>query len=161
MPSLLALANLPPIPPCPPSPPASRDTMLCTDGTSFEAAFKDPQGAVLKSLQGALSQVPRGALTGNQTEPGDIPAEQFMGYTLRVAGWRYTEWHPFNRTTATADWGTLVGQELYEHDAPAKPTCQWDFENVNLANSTDPVLMKTKEDLAASLRRAANVVSAS
>ena len=46
----------------------------------------------------------------------DLPKNnnKFMGYSLRVPGYRYTEWRKWNGTTLTADWSKdgLVGVEL-------------------------------------------------
>ena len=47
-------------------------------------------------------QVPRGSLV--QGEPGNVPGEEYMGYTVRVAEWRYTEWLAFDNTTGVAHW---------------------------------------------------------
>jgi hypothetical protein len=76
-----------------------------------------------------------------------------MGYTLRVAGFRYTEWLSFDHLQGVADWTKPLGVELYVHDTVAKPTCKWDYENEN--RQADPALAKTKAELAKALRKAA------
>jgi iduronate 2-sulfatase len=39
----------------------------------------------------------------------------FMGYSLRTAEWRYTEWVVWNGTTLQPEWGQRIGHELYSH----------------------------------------------
>lgn len=47
--------------------------------------------------------------------------EQFtyMGYSVRVEGWRYTEWRHWNQTSLSGVWGAegLYAAELYDHRA--------------------------------------------
>ena len=56
----------------------------------------------------------------------------WMGYSLRVQGWRYTEWAKWNGTALRPIWSTLAGRELYEHSA-AIGDCFDCNENQNLA----------------------------
>ena len=41
----------------------------------------------------------------------------FMGYSVRTAEWRYTEWTVWNGTSLRPEWGAagLIGRELYSH----------------------------------------------
>ena len=39
-----------------------------------------------------------------------------MGVSLRTAGWRYTEWLPWNASLQVAWGGPAAGVELYDHD---------------------------------------------
>ena len=59
-----------------------------------------------------------------------------MGYTVRVADARYTEWRAW-RAGCVADWSPagLVAAELYDHygDDGVGAAAYDDFENVNLA----------------------------
>ena len=94
----------------------------------------------------ALSQVPRGLLVNG--EPGDRPGEAYMGYTVRVASWRYTEWVKFDNVTGIADWQAVVGKELY---AQALGTaCTFDTDHTNVV--ADPLNARTVTELAAMLR---------
>ena len=54
----------------------------------------------------------------NSVERNNTP---FMGYTVRIKGFRYTEWVAFNASTnqekeSKPDWNRTVGSELYVHD---------------------------------------------
>ena len=42
-----------------------------------------------------------------------------MGYTIRTATWRYTEWIPFNPTTFEGNWTHTVTRELYDTENDA------------------------------------------
>ena len=72
----------------------SRATPLCTDGVSLVPVLRQPNAT---AHVGSYSQIPRGRL--DRGMPGGAATgkmeEQFMGYTVRTTGWRYTEWHPF------------------------------------------------------------------
>lgn len=65
----------------------------------------------------------------------DAPDIDFMGLSIRVPGWRYTEWHPWNGTLLKPVWSSQVGRELYSHNNDTGfGTSSFDnFENHNLA----------------------------
>eukprot|EP00035_Acanthoeca_spectabilis_P008659 m.156965 g.156965 ORF g.156965 m.156965 type:complete len:535 (+) comp14448_c0_seq4:83-1687(+) len=80
----------------------------------------------------------------------DAHKHSVMGYSMRTAQWRYTEWRQFNcstmnpmsncptNTDALPQWGDseLWGVELYDHTGD--PSSSWgDYENVNLAYDQD------------------------
>ncbi len=90
-------------------------------GQSLVPMLKDPS---VVGRGWALSQVTRRRGRG----------EQFFGYTLRTARWRYTEWDEGRE-----------GRELYDHEADPK-------ELKNLAG--DPALAGTVAELSAQLRAA-------
>lgn len=74
---------------------------------------------------------------------------QFMGYSLRVPEWRYTEWRRWNASTLTPDWSTagLVGTELYRH-SPVGMNYSFDaFENVNEAAGLPGVVSQLSAQL--------------
>lgn len=95
----------------------------------------------------ALSQYPRCPSSAN---PADFYKDNkcefverslipYMGYSLRVDGWRYTEWATWDGANLRPIWDKLVGVELYSHDVDEGSTCNskengcFDgFENVNL-----------------------------
>ena len=76
--------------------------------------------------------MPRGALVNG--EPGDVAGEEWMGYSVRVARWRYTEWVPFDNVTGRADWrpAACVGRELYA-EALGDTSCRFDTDTDNVA----------------------------
>ncbi len=77
------------------------------EGASFKLLLDDPQRAW---KQAAFSQYPR-------------PGQKAMGYTMKTARYRYTEW--LNQTT-----GALIAAELYDHKADPQ-------ENVNAAERAE------------------------
>ena len=55
---------------------------------------------------------------------------QFMGYSLRTAEWRYTEWVRWDGVKLRPIWDALVGRELYSHVGDDGSDFDG-FENVN------------------------------
>ncbi|XP_065194417.1 ulvan-active sulfatase-like [Sycon ciliatum] len=78
----------------------------------------------------AFSQYPRGLPKGTKR---DHPHDHSMGYSVRTADWRYTEWVYFHNTTMTHDWDRNFGVELYDHRGD-DGTSFAAWENQNLAN---------------------------
>jgi|TARA_B110000902_G_C14167149_1_gene535406 hypothetical protein len=119
------------VPPrCPDTLNASRAVMECVDGISAKPLFSNPSptaSAAWKTC--AISQVPRGKLVNG--EPGNVAGEEFMGYTVRVGTWRYTEWVGFDDTTGIADWSNIVGKELYP-ETLGVTTCAFDTDFANV-----------------------------
>eukprot|EP01006_Ploeotia_vitrea_P004687 TRINITY_DN115191_c0_g1_i1.p1 TRINITY_DN115191_c0_g1~~TRINITY_DN115191_c0_g1_i1.p1 ORF type:complete len:546 (+),score=36.72 TRINITY_DN115191_c0_g1_i1:136-1638(+) len=77
-----------------------------------------------------------------------VPRENitFMGYTVRTAEWRYTEWARWNGEKLLVDWRKVVGQELYSH----KGDDGTDFnawENVNVATDHPEVVKHLSKKL--------------
>eukprot|EP00937_MAST-01D_sp_MAST-1D-sp2_P002297 g2297.t1 len=136
-PALAELAGLPAAP---------RDTHPL-EGKSFAPALDDPQGWAGKGW--ALSQYARCPSTADpysspcpMTAPtnGDITV---MGYSLRVPGWRYTEWASFDGAAdggkGRVDWAApLHGVELYDHRSGTGDVNDFDaHENANVVNRTE------------------------
>eukprot|EP00054_Salpingoeca_dolichothecata_P029941 m.238988 g.238988 ORF g.238988 m.238988 type:complete len:512 (-) comp26571_c0_seq8:1867-3402(-) len=96
----------------------NRKTLLCTEGTSFAPVLQNPE---MQWKKAAFWQYNR-------------QNETVMGYTVRVDGYRYTEWVKFNRTTATPHWDQVLGVELYQHVPNVEKACEWDMEHNNVAN---------------------------
>jgi len=165
MPTLLALANV-----------SSADaqciqgndlTPLIANPNANAAAVADPFGGLLDATgtapsslpaaqqSWALSQYPRCQLTG--ANPWNNPCSQlgagqfsYMGYTLRTARWRYTEWRVW--LGLAADWSDagLNSTELYDHQGD--DGSDYDaFENLNVAWANPDVVSR----LALALRLAA------
>ena len=113
------------------------------------------------SPQAAFSQYPRCTqynLTthAEQWECLDIPRQNFttMGYSVRVADARYTEWRVWRGSSLTADWSAvgLVNSELYDHsgDDGTGARAFDEFEFVNRV--AEPGRLGQLEQLAAVLR---------
>lgn len=109
------------------------------EGTSFlkhltVPAVEDKQPSTsMMEVNAAFSQYPRPGHCAD-TQPKDIKA---MGYSVRTANWRYTEWKPWNGTDLTPLWhSTKYASELYSH--VGDDGTDFDaFENTNVINSTE------------------------
>ena len=67
-----------------------------------------------------------------------------MGYSIRVEGWRYTEWVEWNGAELRPEWARQVGRELYDHHGDDE--LDFDaFENVNVANENPDVVAELSE----------------
>jgi len=42
-------------------------------------------------------------------------AADFMGFSIRSATWRYTEWYRYNKVGGGPNWAALFATELYDH----------------------------------------------
>ena len=47
--------------------------------------------------------------------PQGPSAADFMGFSVRAVGWRYTEWLRYNKTAGVVAWDQLYAAELYDH----------------------------------------------
>jgi hypothetical protein len=59
---------------------------------------------------------------------------KYMGYSVRVTKWRYTEWRVWNGTSLSADWTapcSLTMTELYDHSSDSAIT---DYDNTEIVN---------------------------
>ena len=77
-----------------------------------------------------------------------------MGYAMRTDRWRYVEWRVWQGDVQAADWSEagLVTTNLFDHvDDTGAWTDPDRFENVNLAQSADPALLR---NLSVMLRQA-------
>eukprot|EP01049_Picozoa_sp_SAG25_P001424 SAG25_NODE_62_length_17948_cov_8.453975_17_plen_406_part_00 len=132
-PTAVALAGLPPVP-----------TTEGIEGVSLLPVLMAPDLPAPHNKTAAFSQFSRCTQFSMWTRPQDweclyIPRENFthMGYSLRVANWRYTEWRLWIGTKLTANWSEagLRAVEMYDHsgDTGLGPATFDDFENINLA----------------------------
>ncbi|XP_065192922.1 iduronate 2-sulfatase-like isoform X2 [Sycon ciliatum] len=71
----------------------------------------------------------------------------YMGYSIRTADYRYTEWVPWIGGELRGNWSTVVGRELYDHRQDDETDFS-DYENVNLA-AREPAVV---QQLSAALR---------
>ena len=140
-PSLAELAGLKVPPLCPEN---NTDILACVEGTSVAPLLKDPKQEWKKA---AFSQYPRPE-SGLTSIPNKPPfeirnhEEDVMGYAMRVDLWRFVEWYSFNRTSATPDFNTIWGTELYNHTLTTEV---FNDDNVNLA--ADPKMSVMVQDL--------------
>jgi len=72
----------------------------------------------------------------NYCELVDRSQIPWMGYSIRTADWRYTEWAAWDGKLLKPDFSKpLAGRELYGHTGDHGTQCDYDaYENVNLAN---------------------------
>ena len=74
-----------------------------------------------------------------------------MGYSVRVADWRYTEWVAWNGAALLPVWSDVRYRELYDFRGVAAYPTDFDAaESVNVANSTE--LADVVSTLAAMIR---------
>lgn len=107
MPTLADLAGIP-IP---------EDQGFPLEGVSLVPALT---GSEVKNA--AFSQYPRSPQSmdrpwkSNGIDHKDLKDFKFMGYTVRVDEWRYTEWLPWDQSKGDGDWNAEVfAKELYDH----------------------------------------------
>lgn len=92
-PTLADLAGLPVPPLCPVN---SSTIDACTEGVSLAELVRNPT-ATWKNA--SFSQWPKGKI---------------MGYTMRTARFRYTEWVDYDHATYSPAWANITGRELYD-----------------------------------------------
>lgn len=129
-PTLVELAGVP-------MPPASEGL----EGTSLVPVLQDPGAEGAKTM--AFSQYPRCPEYSMYSDPTNYECLRIraanishMGFSVRVADARYTEWRLW-KSNCVGDWSAagLVAQEFYDHtgDPGYGPHTFDDFEYVNLA----------------------------
>ena len=125
---------------CPDAPADSRRVGSCTEGHSFAPVLREPTMAWKPAVFWQGGCVGRTGW-GTQGRP--------VGYTIRVAGWRYTQWVKFDSNSTTPLWDEVVDHELYPHSTEPE-RCEFGFEHVNVVS--DPAHAQTVKELAAGLR---------
>jgi len=100
-------------------------------------------GSAQQLKDAAFSQYPRRvkdeqkAWSGNSVIHSNRSTFTHMGYSVRSARWRYTEWLAWNGSTLRPVWDDVVARELYDHGSePLYPVDFDSFENINEVNST-------------------------
>lgn len=97
---------------------------FCTEGTSFKAALETP--ATWPGKPAAFSQYPRPSDTpGDDSDLPDCDTITRMGYTMKTATFRFTEWVSFacsqpkdgGPIESSADWSQVHAVELYNSSA--------------------------------------------
>jgi len=143
MPTLAELAGIPT--------PSTKlgDRLDPVEGVSLVPALGGSE--VVKTA--AFSQYPRKPKDldvpwqNNGIDHSDPSKFEYMGYSVRVDEWRYTEWYPWNGETLEANWTSIYASELYDWRGSDNTNMDYDlFENTNLANSRgyEVVLLELK-----------------
>lgn len=134
------------------------------DGASLGPLLRDPTLPSTNHTGWALSQYPRCPMDlsnpadfyeNNKCEFVERSEIPFMGYSLRVDAWRYTEWATWDGARLRPDWTKLAGTELYAHEAgdtaapcdEAVNACFDRFENVNVAKEQPEVVAQLSAQL--------------
>ncbi|KAG8332959.1 hypothetical protein J6590_012728 [Homalodisca vitripennis] len=126
-PTLVDVAGLPRLPRCPRP---SHSVTTCTEGASllpviYTSLVKNE--TVTDIGKPAVSQYPRPGIYPTSHPNSDKPRlreVRYMGYSLRTAHYRYTEWPAWKGTPL---WTQMAGTELYDHSIDPD-------ENINLAD---------------------------
>ncbi|ELU10818.1 hypothetical protein CAPTEDRAFT_174794 [Capitella teleta] len=129
-PTLADLAGLPSVPQCPPGTRESQQTDLCTEGSSLVPLLRDQESSRWKDR--VFYQYPH-----------YVDYSWCMGFTVRTAKYRFTEWVSYDYKETGADWNKICGTELFDHEVDPN-------ETKNLAN--DASLTKTIQELRSQLK---------
>eukprot|EP01052_Picozoa_sp_SAG31_P033954 SAG31_NODE_3902_length_3768_cov_5.032979_3_plen_215_part_00 len=133
-PTTVAAAGLPAPPLCA----VGSQEMYCVEGVSLLPLWQNPKRPWKRA---AFSQFPRPNRGFPEPESGLPPfcegcgEEAVMGYSVRVDEWRYTEWVAFQPQTATPNWDSKYGRELYDHTLHRVPQPPFNEENINLVEN--------------------------
>ena len=107
LPTIVDLAGLPPINSCPK---ISSEILMCTDGESLKKYLLNSDS--LNKEKFAFSQISRGSVKYQQEKLAQV---NYMGYSLRSAIYRYTEWVKFANASGEPDFEKVVAVELYDY----------------------------------------------
>lgn len=121
---------------------------LCSEGKSLVSVMKNEMKPnINEAMEGfAFSQYPRPGTYPTSKPNSDKPKLKdikIMGYSVRTARFRYTEWVEFNHTTFEPNWENIYGKEFYDHSFDIG-------ENLNLENRKE--LKDIQEYLSAKLK---------
>jgi iduronate 2-sulfatase len=125
-------------------------------------------GAAAANFSAAFTQVMRGVEPGRKCNNnpggggGGGAPPCAMGVSIRVPGWRFTQWLGFDYGNGTGGaagpiWGDLRGEELYDHRADdaggGAADRNQNFDASELVDvAGDPLFAEVKQQLAAKLR---------
>lgn len=140
------------------------------EGRSLRPLLEQPNLRLLPERDFALSTYPRCPRVGepiptaegartvwnteciHDTERSSFP---YMGYTIRVDNYRYTEFVAWNGSSLAPIWTEVLSRELYNHTLDIPGTAAWeavdDFEAINCAAAAPKALLA---QLASKLRDA-------
>ncbi|XP_053675694.1 iduronate 2-sulfatase [Anopheles nili] len=144
-PTLVDLAGLPPVRSCSTERPYKATT--CTEGKSLLPLLLSNASASEENQDWiAYSQYPRPGTYPTTYPNSDEPKLKhikIMGYSMRTERFRYTAWIKFDPANFKRDWGSVYGEELYDHSIDPK-------ENLNLIDRMP--LAVVKDSLRAKLK---------
>ncbi|CAL1283124.1 unnamed protein product [Larinioides sclopetarius] len=94
-------------------------TIFCSEGLSFypliEHLVTDPW-IDFNWKTATFSQYPRPSLSPkNNSDQPELKDIRYMGYSIRTARFRYTEWVKFDKDKFKPDWPVIISRELYDH----------------------------------------------
>ncbi|GIX89038.1 iduronate 2-sulfatase [Caerostris extrusa] len=94
-------------------------TIFCSEGLSFypliEHLITDPW-VDFSWKTATFSQYPRPSLSPrNDSDQPALKDIKYMGYSIRTARFRYTEWVKFDKQHFKPDWPVIISRELYDH----------------------------------------------
>lgn len=124
---------------------------FCTEGVSLAKIIKET--VELKKKKGKFGQHGKLAAFSQYPRPSDTPQHnsdlpkladiKIMGYSMRTADCRYTEWVSFNHRQFAPNWDEVHARELYFHNSSDG------LENHNLANDEkyQELVLKLSEKL--------------
>ncbi|XP_062520368.1 iduronate 2-sulfatase-like isoform X2 [Corticium candelabrum] len=122
---------------------SDNDVLTCVEGSSFAPLITRPEqtwkNATFSQFARPLSGI--NDIPGKGVLDNSLGSIQVMGYSIRTAQYRYTEWVKFDHTTATPDWTDVWGVELYDHRTEVG---LFNNENINLANNASFVAVKSE-----------------
>eukprot|EP00041_Stephanoeca_diplocostata_P025661 m.677149 g.677149 ORF g.677149 m.677149 type:complete len:547 (-) comp22794_c0_seq3:164-1804(-) len=135
---------------------ASRSALIVPDNASTTAAAVANESFARSQFPRCWTAIPENATNLpalDRTDCQDIPKEQFdiMGYSIRTAQWRFTEWRVWDGETLKGRWDIPAnGTELYFHGNDTGDV--FATETVNRAG--DPSLASLVRSLRVQLRAA-------
>lgn len=131
------------------------------DGMDLSPVFDDPTAYLKQMAFAQYSRCP-GDRYWPKREPGHpawymnncekVPSANisYMGYSIRSATHRYTEWFPWNGDQCEAVWDQSIGVELYDHtNEKPFPVDHDAFENDNVAEDQPGQVSKHRKLLLA------------
>ena len=131
------------------------------DGVSLAPLVMQPHAKPMRTVAqsqyprcfSAINATPSPLPTLDRTDCQDVPRAEFdlMGFSIRTASFRLTEWRVWDRASLRGRWDVApTAIELYRHADDDKLTDPFSTETANVA--ADPLLAPTLKDLQDLLR---------
>nr|KAG5698520.1 hypothetical protein BaRGS_023223 [Batillaria attramentaria] len=148
-PTLCELAGLEMPPMCPPD---DVKVKFCTTGVSLVPVIRNVthSSPVTQWKRAAFSQYTRPSYFPQIISDGPVlELIRIMGYTMRTADHRYTEWVAYDPATFTTNWTQLYARELYVYETD--PLEDWNVADVT---SHSDLVVELSKQLRAGWREA-------
>ncbi|XP_015910034.1 iduronate 2-sulfatase [Parasteatoda tepidariorum] len=146
-PTLAAIAVLPVPPLC-----RIYTTPFCSEGLSFYSLIKHlikPSWFELPWKTAVFSQYPRPSLVPqNNSDQPKLEDIKYMGYSIRTAHFRYTEWVDFDNQLFRPNWTVVYARELYDHNNDP-----FEAENICKKDICDDEYENTVKELSKKIRK--------